>query len=97
MFTVQEFVTAAELKLPLPLILWHNDGYKQIRDDMREANVPRIAVDGLSPDYMALAKAMHCHAVEPTSLNTLSQAVGNAFEADRPTIILVREDSDWLA
>lgn len=96
MFTVQEFVTAAELKLPLPLILWHNDGYKQIRDDMREANVPRIAVDGLSPDYMALAKAMHCHAVEPTSLEGLSLAVSNAFEADRPTIILVREDSDWL-
>ena len=96
MFTVQEFVTAAELKLPLPLILWHNDGYKQIRDDMREANVPRIAVDGLSPDYMALAKAMHCNAVEPTSLAGLNDAVSHAFEAGRPTIILVREDSNWL-
>lgn len=96
MFTVQEFVTAAELKLPLPLILWHNDGYKQIRDDMRAGNVPRIAVDGLSPDYMALAQAMHCNAVEPTSLEDLSLAVNNALTADRPTIILVREDSDWL-
>lgn len=97
MFTVQEFVTAAELKLPLPLILWHNNGYKQIRDDMREANVPRIAVDGLSPDYMALAKAMHCNAVEPTSLKSLSKAVLDAFKSDRPTIILVHEESDWLA
>ncbi len=96
MFTVQEFVTAAELKLPLPLILWHNDGYKQIRDDMREANVPRIAVDGLSPDYMALTKAMHCNAVQPGSMDELGEAVTAALSADRPTIILVREDSDWL-
>ncbi len=96
MFTVQEFVTAAELKLPLPLILWHNDGYKQIRDDMREANVPRIAVDGLSPDYMALAKAMHCNAVQPDSLEDLGTQITKALKADRPTIILVREDSNWL-
>lgn len=96
MFTVQEFVTAAELKLPLPLILWHNDGYKQIRDDMRAGNVPRIAVDGLSPDYMALAKAMHCHSVQPTSLENLQEEVTKALDADRPTIILVREDTNWL-
>ncbi len=96
MFTVQEFVTAAELNLPLPLILWHNDGYKQIRDDMREANVPRIAVDGLSPDYMALAKAMHCNSVQPASMLELGEAVTAALSADRPTIILVREDSAWL-
>jgi len=96
MFTVQEFVTAAELKLPLPLILWHNDGYKQIRDDMREGNVPRIAVDGLSPDYMALAKAMHCHSVQPGSLENLQAELSKALTADRPTIILIREDSDWL-
>ncbi len=97
MFTVQEFVTAAELKPPLPLILWHNDGYKQIRDDMREANVPRIAVDGLSPDYMALAKAMHCHPVQPSSMDELGEAVTSALSADRSTIILVSEDSEWLA
>jgi len=97
MFTVQEFVTAAELKLPIPLILWHNDGYQQIRDDMRAGNVPRIAVDGLSPDYMMLAKAMHCHSVLPDSFDSLQSEVTKALKADRPTIILVREDSDWLS
>jgi thiamine pyrophosphate-dependent acetolactate synthase large subunit-like protein len=43
MFTVQELVTAAELKLSLPLILWNNEGLKQIQDDMklREIEAPR--------------------------------------------------------
>lgn len=97
MFTVQELVTAAELKLPLPLILWHNDGYKQIRDDMRAGNVPRIAVDGLAPDFMMLAKAMHCYSVQPNSLENLQSEITKALKADRPTVILVREDSDWLS
>jgi len=46
---------------------------------------------------MALAKAMHCHAVEPDSLQGLGQAILDAFKSDRPTIILVHEESDWLA
>lgn len=96
MFTVQELVTAAELKLPLPLVLWHNDGYQQIRDDMRAGNVPRVAVDGLSPDFEMLAKAMHCHFAEPDCMQTLKHELENALKSDRPTIILVREDSNWL-
>jgi thiamine pyrophosphate-dependent acetolactate synthase large subunit-like protein len=96
MFTVQELVTAAEQKLPIPLILWHNDGYKQIRDDMRSTNVPRVAVDGIAPDYPALARAMHCHAVQPDSPEAFAGEIRNAFKADRPTLIVVREDSPWL-
>lgn len=97
MFTIQELVTAAELKLPLPLILWHNNGYKQIRDDMRAGNFPRVAVDGLAPDFDALAKAMHCHAAAPASAIELAEAIKLALEADRPTVIVVSEDSAWLA
>ena len=96
MFTVQELVSAAELKLPIPLLLWHNDGYKQIRDDMRDGNVPRIAVDGLAPDFKKLAEAMHCHATQPRSFSGLKEDIQKAFKSDRPTLILVREDSDWL-
>ena len=97
MFTIQELVTAAELKLPIPLILWHNNGYKQIRDDMRAGNFPRVAVDGLAPDFEALAKAMHCHTAAPGSADELASAIGQALEADRPTVIIVPEESVWLA
>lgn len=97
MFTIQELVTAAELKLPIPLILWHNNGYKQIRDDMRAGNFPRVAVDGLAPDFEGLAKAMHCHSATPDSAEELAAAIARALEADRPTVIIVPEESTWLA
>lgn len=96
MFTIQELVTAAEQNLPIPLILWHNDGYKQIRDDMRDGNFPRVAVDGLAPDFEALAEALHCRASMPDSAVELADAINQALAADRPTVIVVRENSDWL-
>ncbi|MFV2031887.1 MAG: 5-guanidino-2-oxopentanoate decarboxylase, partial [Gammaproteobacteria bacterium] len=59
MFTLQELVTAAELKLPIPIILWNNDGLKQIQDDMKLRDIPLVGVVGINPDFIALAQSCH--------------------------------------
>ncbi len=97
MFTAQELLTAAEHRLPLPVIVWENGGYKQIRDGMRDGNVPRVGVDGINPDFPPLAAAMRCAFAEPASRDAFAEAVAAALAADRPTLILVHEDADWLA
>ncbi|MFQ5984482.1 MAG: 5-guanidino-2-oxopentanoate decarboxylase, partial [Alphaproteobacteria bacterium] len=89
LFTVQELATAAELKLPLAIVLWNNDGLGQIRDDMRARQFPEIGVNPVNPDFLALALAFGCHATRPDSLNAFTEAVAGAFEADRPTLIEV--------
>ena len=96
MFTVQELITAAELKLPLPVVLWGNGGLKQIRDDMNRGGFPRVGVDGINPDFSLLARSMHCHAEEPVSMTDFQRAVQTALSSDRPTLITVHEDSTWL-
>ena len=96
MFTVQELITAAELKLPLPIVLWENGGLKQIRDDMSSGDFPRVGVDGINPDFSLLARSMHCHAEEPTSMTDFQRAIQTALATDRPTVITVCEDSKWL-
>jgi len=96
MFTVQELVTGAELGLPIPIILWNNNGYQQIRGDMKQKGIAQIGVDPLNPDFMALAASMHCHGVQPADGPALEAAIGAAFMADRPTVIEVREGADWL-
>ena len=96
MFTVQELITAAELKLPLPVVLWENGGLKQIRDDMNRGGFPRVGVDGTNPDFSLLAQSMHCHAEEPASMTDFQRAVQTALSGDRPTLITVHEDSTWL-
>lgn len=96
MFTCQELVTAAELKLPIPVILWNNKGLKQIRDDMLLRDIEPVGVDGINPDFIALAQACGCAALSVDSAESFSSAVQQALAADRPTLIEIDESSPWL-
>jgi thiamine pyrophosphate-dependent acetolactate synthase large subunit-like protein len=96
MFTVQELVTAAELKLSLPLILWNNEGLKQIQDDMKLREIELVGVTGINPDFIELARSCKCHAIRVDSAQGLTDAIADAFKADRPTLIEVNEWDPWL-
>ncbi|MGI9308091.1 MAG: 5-guanidino-2-oxopentanoate decarboxylase [Gammaproteobacteria bacterium] len=96
MFTVQELVTAAELGLALPIILWNNEGLKQIQDDMKLRGIELVGVTGINPDFIALAKSCGCHALKIDSAQGLTDAVATAFKTDRPTLIEVKEFDSWL-
>ena len=96
MFTVQELVTGAELGLPIPIILWNNAGLKQIQDDMKDRDIELVGVTGINPDFIALAKSCHCHALKVESAEALTEAVRAALKADRPTLIEVNEWDPWL-
>lgn len=96
LFTVQELATAAELKLPLAIVLWNNDGLGQIRDDMKASGIPEIGVNPRNPDFLALAHAFGCHATRPDGLDAFKETLARAFEAEAPTLIEVREDAPFL-
>ncbi len=97
LFTIQELATAAELRLPLVIVLWNNDGLGQIRDDMIAKGIPEVGVNPRNPDYQALARAFGCHAVRPDSLDALAGAIAHALSADVPTLIEVRQDAPYLS
>lgn len=96
LFSVQELSTAAGLRLPLPILLWNNDGLGQIRDDMIERKIPAIGVTPENPDYQMLAAAFGCRTVHPGSLGEIADALRLALRADRPTLIEVRQDAAFL-
>jgi thiamine pyrophosphate-dependent acetolactate synthase large subunit-like protein len=96
MFTLQELVTGAELGLALPIILWNNGGLQQIQDDMNLRGIELVGVSGINPDFMALARACHCHATRAETAAALCTAIQNALVADRPTLIEVGEQDAWL-
>ena len=96
MFTLQEMVTGVELNLPIPIILWNNNGLKQIEDGMKQRNIEPVGVAGINPDFIALALSCGCHAITIDSASSLREAVKNAFNADRPTLIEVNEYAPWL-
>jgi len=97
LFTVQEIATAAELGLPIAILLWNNDALGQIAGDMVRLGIGELGVKPRNPDFQALARAFHCHAVRPDSLAGLTRALQDAFKADRPTLIEVHESAPYLA
>ncbi|MGH3226406.1 MAG: 5-guanidino-2-oxopentanoate decarboxylase, partial [Streptosporangiaceae bacterium] len=61
MFTVPELISAAELRLPLPVVVIDNGGYGEIRSEMAGRHDPVHAVDLLEPDFTGLARSLGCH------------------------------------
>ena len=96
MFTVGELAAAAELRQSLPIIIWNNDGYAQIRDGMTRRGIPPVGVDSLNPDFQLLARAFGCDGVRPGSLDEVSACVESALTTPRPTVIEVHQGATWL-
>ena len=93
MFTVAELATAAELGIALPIVIVDNGGYGEIRNEMADRDEPVHAVALGSPDFPALARAMGCHGVAVAEPSELAAAIKTALDADRPTVLHIREHS----
>ncbi|MFC9691578.1 thiamine pyrophosphate-binding protein [Kribbella sp. NPDC056951] len=87
MFTIQELVTATELRLPLPIVVVNNGGYAEIREQMVDRGITPQAVDLYQPDLPAMARAIGAYGVEAESAAVLGELAAQALTADRPTLI----------
>jgi len=96
LFTVGDLATAVQQKISLPIIVWNNSGYGQIRDDMNDWGYPTIGVDLDNPDFVALGKSFGCEACRPTSLEEFQNAITSALSCPAPTIIEMREGAPFL-
>jgi thiamine pyrophosphate-dependent acetolactate synthase large subunit-like protein len=91
-----ELLSAKEQNLSLPIIIWENGGYKQIQDDMKIMNVDPVGVEGLNPDFVKLAEACYCNSVYAHTEELFVEAFKKALLSNSPTIIVVKENYDWL-
>jgi acetolactate synthase-1/2/3 large subunit len=87
LFSVQELATVVDLRLPLPIVVADNGGYREIRDQQAARSIPPVGVDLPVPDLAALATAFGAHGVHTTDPGALTALVADALSADRPTLI----------
>ena len=87
-YTVQELATAAELSLPLPIVVWDNSGMQEIVDSMNQVQIRPHAVSPRNPDFVALAEAYGANASRPVSLDEFSGSILQAFRSDKPTVVV---------
>ncbi len=93
MFTIAELAMAAEAGLALPIVIVDNGGYGEIRNEMEDRGEPIHAVGLGHPDFVQLARSLGCHGVHAENADELAGAVKEAFDADRPTVVHIREHS----
>ncbi|MGW5462690.1 5-guanidino-2-oxopentanoate decarboxylase [Streptomyces sp. NPDC003996] len=92
-FTVQELATAVQLRLPLPIVVFDNGGYGEIRDEMRARGDVPAAVDLAPVDLPALARAYGGHGTRACDPATLARALTEALDRPGPTLITVPEET----
>jgi thiamine pyrophosphate-dependent acetolactate synthase large subunit-like protein len=87
MFTVAELVTAAALGLNLPVLVWNNDGYGEIRDSFARAGMTAVGCDTTAADLGAIARGCGCASALAGSPDELAGEITRALDRDRPTLI----------
>jgi acetolactate synthase-1/2/3 large subunit len=92
-FTVGELATAVELELPLPILLWNNHGYGEIKNYMAERGIPQIGVDIYTPDFLAIARGFGCRAERTESLKQLGWLLQQSRQEAGPTLIEIDEET----
>jgi 5-guanidino-2-oxopentanoate decarboxylase len=86
-FTLNEFMTAVEAGIALPLVVWNNGALGQIRDDMVAAGIAPLDVIARNPDFVALAQAYGGAGVRVQRAAALTDALRAALERKGPTLI----------
>ncbi len=89
-FTLQELMSAVELELPLPVVVWNNEALAQIRDDMIAAAIEPIGVAGRNPDFVGVAAACGARGLRVRGPDALIEGVRAALAAPGPTLLEAR-------
>lgn len=89
LFTIAELGTAVDLGLPLPVVVWDNAGYGEIRDSFDRAGAPRLGTEVTAHDLLGVAAGFGCATASAASPDELGLAVRAALGAERPTVIRV--------
>ena len=95
--TCEELAVAVEQKLSIPIIVWSNGGYQEIRQYMDGKGLPTIGCDIYNPSFPKVAEAFGAYGERPKSGEELEAALIKALVADGPTIIEIDEQDEWLA
>ncbi|HZF35512.1 MAG TPA: thiamine pyrophosphate-dependent enzyme, partial [Candidatus Angelobacter sp.] len=90
-FTIGELATAVELELSVPILVWNNRGYGEIKKYMAERGIPQIGVDIYTPDFLTIARGFGCRAARAESLSHLQEQLQQAHRSAGPTLIEIDE------
>ncbi|OXL18932.1 5-guanidino-2-oxopentanoate decarboxylase [Psychrobacter sp. DAB_AL32B] len=96
-FTIAELICAAELELPLIVLLWNNQGYGEIRRYMQEQGLPLIGVSIKTPNFELLAAGFGAGYRRITDKQQLVEALQQDTKGQQPIIYEIDEADEFIA
>ena len=90
-FTLPEFASAVEIGLNVPIVVWNNQCYGEIKKYMTDRDITTIGVDIYTPDLLMIARGYGCHAERATSIAHLQELIAKAHVTANPTVIEINE------
>ncbi|WP_348548540.1 5-guanidino-2-oxopentanoate decarboxylase [Psychrobacter sp. KFRI-CH2-11] len=96
-FTIAELICAAELELPLIVLLWNNQGYGEIRRYMEEGGLPLIGVNIKTPKFEPLAAGFGAGYRRITDKQQLLEALQTDISGKQPMVYEVDESDAFLS
>ena len=96
LFTLPELAVAVRERLPMAVVVWCNDGYREIRDAMVARQVDPVGTDFTTPDLVGIARGFGCQAARAESTGHLAELIHGSFDAPGPTLIELRADAPFL-
>jgi acetolactate synthase-1/2/3 large subunit len=91
MFSVPELAVVAAERVALPVVVFANGGYGEIRSQMNQAGITPIAVDLPAPDFIGLARALGGHGLLIRDGAQLTEELHTAFRRPTATLLVVDE------
>ncbi len=91
-FTIAELASAVEAKTSVIFIVWNNNGYKEIKNFMKDNEIATIGVDIHTPDFLGLAAAFGCRCANIPDINTFETELKLAATHPGPTLLLLNEE-----
>jgi len=95
-FTIAELICAAELELPLIVLLWNNQGYGEIRRYMEEGGLPLIGVNIKTPNFEPLAAGFGAGYRRITDKQQLLESLQSDIKGKQPIIYEIDEADEFL-
>ncbi|MUG33185.1 MULTISPECIES: 5-guanidino-2-oxopentanoate decarboxylase [Psychrobacter] len=96
-FTISELICAAELELPLIVLVWNNQGYGEIRRYMEEGGLPLIGVNIKTPKFDLLAEGFGADYRRITSEEQLKKALLEDTQGNKPVVYEIDESDAFLS
>ena len=95
-FTIAELICAAELELPLIVLLWNNQGYGEIRRYMEDGGLPVIGVNIKTPNFEPLAAGLGAGYRRITDKQQLLAALETDIKGKQPIIYEIDEADAFI-